>query len=689
MTELEPFAPEPTVDLRHYWYVLYRRRWAFSTTLALVLLSSAIFVFARTPLYRATTTLLIESESPQLPEFTQSVRTSRFEEFYFSQAEILRSYTVAETAFAALGLEEPAFDEAKDPVLVFQKMLEVRLLRNTQLIEVSFEHPDPDTAAAGANSVAEAYRRHNLEGRRELSRDAFTWLSEQIAILKAQVAQSETALLEYKHKEGLLSLEKRQTLLEERLSELNERHAQAVFDRIELETLLREVRQLRVEPAMLEALPKVVENHAIQELKAESIRLESELARLALDFRPTHPRIQSLRLQLETLQSLLATEVDKVARSVEVEHRLRRANEDAVRAHLDGLKRESSHLARAAVQYAALKREAESNREMYEALLQRLKKTDIGGTITVNNARIVDRARPPALPFRPKKLRSLALALVLGLFLATGLCFVLEAFDQGIHSEEEIERDLGLPILGAVPRARFKPLEAPPEVDHAYSNIRTTLSFYRQKHLLRSLLVTSSVPEEGKTTSVIQIASALAKGGENVLVLEADLWRPRLRSIFSLAEGPGLTEFVRGEADLGEIISRLDAPRLAVIPAGLIPPRPEEVLGSDRMREALERLGADFDFMIIDGPPLSASLEVASLGRTADGVVFIVRAGSTARSAVRKGVDRVRRLGCNLVGVVLTAVEPSADGLGGYSYYRYRRYGRAPSEAKTSPTAAL
>ena len=241
-----------------------------------------------------------------------------------------------------------------------------------------------------------------------------------------------------------------------------------------------------------------------------------------------------------------------------------------------------------------------------------------------------------------------------------------------------------------MPKARLEGYrDPPPEVVHAYRDIKTGLAFYGEKHLLRSLLVTSSRPEEGKTTTVANLASGFAQSGIRTLILEVDLWRPKLRTIFGLGEAPGLVELVRGEAELGEVLVEIESPRLSLIPAGLIPPHPEEIFASERMTELLEQTAREFDLVLIDGPPLSASLEVAALGRMADGVAYVVRAGSTPRPAARKGVERLRQLGCNLVGVILTAVEPTSDGLAAYSYYEYRRYREVAGESKARPTAAL
>ncbi len=704
MYDREPFLePDlmPRVDLasevRQYWYVVKRRRWIVLTTFVIVVLGTAIHNRYQVPVYRATATLIVEPNIPHLSG-PGEISTGDVRSFYQSQYEIIRSYGVAKMVVAALGDGEAGEGPSEAAIASFQRLISVEPIKNSGLVRVSMTDPDPELVARQVNTLVRMYIYRNLEDRRAASKDAFTFLSERLAILKAQVAKSENDLLEYKEQEDIVSLEKRQTLVEERLSELTERHTEAVLERSGLETALREARAIRAQPELVEGIPQLRGNGVLQGLNSDLIRLQLEHSQLAQKYKPKHPKIIQIQSRVENIRARREIEIDKAIRILEIEHRIRQQTEQGIGANLDQRKRQSRQLAQQAIQYGMLKRDAESNRQMYNVLLQRLKETDFSGSITINNIRVVDQARVPSAPLRPKT-RALATAALGSLLLGLILCFGVDYFDSALRSEHEVQLYLGSSVLGIVPRV--KDLEGHPEgrrarqdsaaVHRAYSDVKTGLDFFSQEHVLRSLLVTSAVASEGKTTGVTHLGRKFADAGLRVLLIDADLGRPELHRRFGLQPEAGLSDHLLDQRPVEEILVDSGTPGLRILPAGLIPPNPAELLGSPAMIELIEDLKTRFDLIILDSPPCSLGLEVAALGSRVDGVAFVVKAHSTSRTVVRRALLKLEQFRGNLVGIVLNGLDPSSEELDdGYGYYGYpaREPARVTVEARPATGTA-
>ncbi len=677
---MRPFEPlhdsEPLgeIDLagevRHYWRVLKQRRFVLLTTFVIVVLSTAIYNRYQEPIYRASATLIIEPNIPHLSG-AGDLPGDDSKTFYESQHEIIRSYAVAKMAVAALGIEgdEDGGQPSEATISAFQRRIEVEPINRSRLARVSMTGSDPEELAHHVNTLVRMYIYRNLEDRRAASQDAFTFLSERLAILKAQVAKSENGLLEYKEQEDIVSLEKRQTLVEERLSELTERHTEAALARSGLETVLVEVREIRAQPELAAAIPQIRNDATLGQLNSELVRLQLELGQLARKYRPKHPKIVRLQAQIEDVRGQQEIELDKAIRSLEVEYRIRRQTEQGIKTRLDDLKRQSRQLAQQAIQYGILKRDAESNRQMYDVLLQRLKETDFSGNITINNIRVVDQARPPSTSLSPRPKRALAIAAAVALVLGLFLCIAVDYFDNALQSEHDVNVCLESPVLGIVPRAKA-PAASSAAIRRAYRDVKTSLDFYGREHVLRSLLVTSAVAGEGKTTGAVCLGKLFAGDGRNVLLVDADLVRPDLHRRFGLAPEAGLSDVFLHHRPPEEILVDSGTPGLRILAAGLIPPNPAEVLGSPAMAELVEDLKARFDLVILDAPPCSLGLEVPLLGSRVDGVAFVVKAHSTPRHVVSKTLAKLEQFQGNLVGVVLNGLDPSSEDLGGdYGYY--------------------
>lgn len=663
---------EEKIDLQRYWYIIRRRYWVLIATFVVVVLSTVVYTFRQEPIYQATTTLLIEPDFPQVVEFSEVSQFSRTPEFYETQFKIINSRSVVKNTIDILGLSnDPESEETGDPVKAFQGRITIEPEPDTRLVNVSVDNPDPEAAANEVNTLARAYIQYNLGDRRASSKDAFTWLSEQLAVLKAKVKQSEMKLLEYKEEEDIVSLERRQALLEERISETNENYINAVTRRIELETMLNEIENLK-QLQMAESLPKILENSLVQQLKQEHSMLELQLAKISKKYKPKHPNIIRLQSQIDNIKDRLSVEVEKIVKSIEIETRISEANENIIKNNLDNLKHESMRLAQQAIHYGVLKREAESNRNMYDVLLHRLKETDISGSVTANNIRVVDEAIVPLNPVTPDKMKNVIMSVIIGIGLGIGFCFLFEYLDNTIKTEEDVKLYLHESLLELVPKNKsvisVKNNEFN-EINRSYREMKTTISFYSQEHVLNTLLVTSSVQEEGKTTTVYWLGNAFAQSGSKVLLIDADLFKPKLHKLFQLDHNAGLSDFYLHNKDINEIIIKTEIPNLSIISAGLIPPNPAEIIGSQKMKTLIESVKKNFDVVIIDSPPVTAALEVAALGNFTDGIAVVVKAHNQSWQIARKAITDLKSLKGNVLGVILTSVKHTDRS----SYYYYSK----------------
>lgn len=659
---------ELSFDLRHYLYILKRRLWLFITVFVTV--SSLLIVrsYYQIPIYRATTTLIIEQEIPTM-QFDMTGR-GFVQEYLGTQKEIIQSHIVSQKALVLLGRE--VTDSA---VADLKSRITVEPIKQSSLVRISIDHPEPETALKEVNAVAKAFINRNMEDKKSASQDTFTWLSEQLVVLKANVTKTELALLQFQEKEDIASMEKRQMLLEEKLSSVNEKYNQAVAKSMELATLLDQLKAIVKNPEMAESLPRVLSNELIQMLKSEHSRLESELAKISSKYKDKHPKIVSLKSQISSVRNRLAAEVTKIVKSIEIEYQISKTNEAVIKDNLDSLKRESMQLAKQAIQYGVLKREAESNKQMYDIMLNRLKQTDISGSITANNIRIVDEAKLPTVPIKPQHRKDIMIAVAVGLALGIGLCFFLEYMDNTIQKEEDCTFYLKEKVLGITlwdKKLDVRELDTSDALLRSYRDIRTILNMYRSEHVLKTILVTSTVREEGKTITSLMLGKVFAQTQIKVLLIDADLYRPQLAKRLNVHVKEGLTDYFNKEhQDIHKLIVETQTPYLYLLPSGLIPRNPSEIIESDKMKEIIETLKNDFDIVIVDTPPLTPAFEVSALSRYMDGVIYTVRANSTPRNLIQKTLEKFKLTKANILGIVVMGIRQDY----GEDYYiKYKYY---------------
>ena len=669
----EEFDDE-TIDLREYWRVIHSHKWSIIGIALLFVLVAVLVVFKQRPVYQATASLLIEPESTRIVQIEDVYAVSGDDAYYRTQVEILKSRALAARVIDKLSLADnpeflpqkdsgwsfrlnwrewyaawlPAADErAPDPeaealaareALIggFIGRLKVTPVRNTRFVRISFEAHDPALAARIANTLADTYIESDLDARLEMTKKATAWLASRLEELKKKLRVSEQALQAYREKEKLIDSGGVGTLTAEQLQDLRQNLVVAEQERIRAQAAVSQVRAAKGDPDKLSSIPAVLNDPVVSSLKGAEVDAERRLKTLAKRYGAKHPKMAAARADLQEARAAVRKRVSSVIASLVKEYQVALTNERAIRASLENAKDEMQSIHRKSYQLNVLEREVDSNRQLYEMFLRRLKETSQAGDLQKANARIADPAAVPVVPVKPKKRQIVSIAGV-----------------------------LGLPLLGAVLHLKLGKGETPLDYarSHPQSRFAESIRTVRTSVLLSGLdepykviVITSSVPGEGKSTLAMNLADSLGEM-HKVLLIDADLRRPTVATTWGLdRKAKGLSEFLSQSANASECVHQLDERNVYVMPSGVVPPNPLELLSSRRFKEALDTLGRTFDHIIIDSAPALAVSDALVLSRNASGVIYVVKADSTPYPAAQEGIKRLRQYRAHLIGAVLNDV---------------------------------
>jgi polysaccharide biosynthesis transport protein len=727
-------------DERHisdYLRVIYKRRWVAIPAFVIVFVIGAINSFRQTPIYEARVQILIEKDTPKVGNLnTMFQETDGWynDDFYQTQYRILQSRSLARrtvelanlpahpsmqraseppsmsfsvTGFASSAIaaarraisgepaEAPAQAAPAEPgdalapyVGVVLGSLTVAPVRNSRLVDLRFSSTDPVLAADLANAHAKAYIQQNLQTRFSASKDATDWLGEQLAEQRQKVEESEAALQRYKEAHDAVAVEDRQNIVVQRLADLNGAVTKVKTERIEKEAQYNQLRSLDGTPAV-DSFPAVIANDYIQKLKSDIGDLQRQQAQLAEKYGERHPEMVRIRSAIDSTQAKYDAEVRNVINSVRAEYQASLAQERSLVGALEKQKSEALGLNRKGIEYSVLSREAESNRQIYEALLQRTKETGISAELKSSNIRVVDAAELPTFPVLPRRQRDLMMAAISGSILALGLVFLFEYLDNRIKSPQEMRAHLGLPFLGMVPavdtdKGSLLHTGVPAAFSEAIRAVRTNVLFSSADEGARTLVVTSAGPGEGKSMFSSNLSVSLAQAGQRVLHIDADMRRPRVHEIFEASQQPGLSNLLVGDCKPSEAVRKTAVQNLWILPAGMIPPNPAELLGSKRCTDYFTTLREHFDWVVIDSPPVLAVADASVLSNAATGVIFVVGADQTSRQTAKAAIEQLHSVGARLIGAVLNRADVQRNPYYYSAYYRkeYSRY-----YAKATPRA--
>jgi len=733
-----------TAHLREYLNVILARRASFAAVLLTVLGIGIISIYKQTPVYRANVTIEIDREDTRVLSFEGVAPTlSAADDVLQTQFKILASEALAKDVVQDLHLDKEklhkdqpksvvdnyyanltgylanlfsavlppgstavtnvpadAGDRLRPYVNDYLDALSITPVLRTRLVVVGVDNEDPRLAARIANAHAEHFIEQNLRFKWDETQTAADFLRKELENMRANLEKSEDNLQAYSQDHQIFAVEESKNAEgrnteTDRLTELEAAYTKAQTDRIVKEAAARQAKRLvgsSVDPS--EATPGT--------LVGQLIELQRQDAALSARFQPGYGPRKEIQNQIETISKAIEVErADRVKRA-DNEYATALDRERAFKTELEKQGQQVNRLKQENIQYGILKREADSNRQLYDGLLLRLKEAGISSSLKASNIRIVDRAQVPLLPLRPDKKRGLINTLVLGLALAIGFVFFQEYMDSSVKSPDDVSKQFKLPTLGLIPRfhkagvretqygylsralaKRESSATGPSAIElisysapssiyaEAYRSLRASLILSSSDHPPRTILVTSAVPSEGKTATAANIAISLTQTGARVLLIDADMRRPRVDGLFSLRNKPGLSNFLTGTAELENVIHKTHVPELFVLPCGTIPPNPGELILSSRFREMVNELQGLFAYVVIDSPPLSNVSDGRIIATTAEAVVFVVRALSTSRHVVSRTLEQLEKSRARVVGVVLNDYDIQKKGNYYYPYYKY------------------
>jgi succinoglycan biosynthesis transport protein ExoP len=728
-----PAHEEKEVNLRDYWKVIRKRQWIIIAFFLIVVITTAIGTFTMKPIYRGTTTIQINKENPQVVNFQEIFAVNMVDmDYYQTQYKILESRSIAKRAIHSLKLSEhPEFlpkpetpfqkwksnilnpiyglftssNPNKDPteneketslINQFLGRLNIEPIRNSRLAKIHFDSNYPELSSQVANTLAAAYIQQNLETRFIATQQAKEWLTGQLEDLKAKVERADEALQAFGSKHDIISLEEKENVTILRLTELNTALTKAESERMAKEALYKQTKD-----GNFDSIPSILENRLIMDLKQAHVQLEAQYMKLSETFKPEYPEMVRLKSQMQTIEKRIDAEINKIITGIKNDYESNLRRESLLRDAFEKQKAKAQEMKEKAIQYNILKREADTNRELYKGLLQRMKEAGVSAGIMASNIQVVDQAEFPTKPYKPNKQLNLLLAAVVGLFLGIGLAFFFEYLDNTVKTPEDVEQLIQLPSFGMVPEISYerrRRLESgtsyPVELitfghpksmlSEAYRNIRTSILLSFSEKPPKKIAISSPNPIEGKTTTVINTAIALSQTGAKVLIIDTDMRKPRIHKIFNEENGVGLSNFLSGHGELESIIKKTEIPNLYYIPSGPIPPNPSELIGSKLFKSMMESLGERFDHLVLDSPPVLGFADSIILSTAVDGVILVVLGGKTPRETLQRAKEILHQVNAKILGVVINRVDIQRSDYG-YYYYRYHYYYGKEEKKKELP----
>ncbi|HZP63857.1 MAG TPA: polysaccharide biosynthesis tyrosine autokinase [Terriglobales bacterium] len=723
--------------LREYSRVLIKRKWTVIASVVLIVGVVALSTLRSTPIYDAVGSIAITKSDPVVLNLKDPASASA--DYYDptdldTEVRILKSDLLALQVIRQLGLDRtqgsaqgqftsglPATPEALQPessaLANFKSGLQVSLVPNTRIIEIHYRSPDKNLAARVVNTLAATYVEQNFKTRFESTMQASDWLSKQLVDLQLKVETSQEKLVRYQKEHEILGIDEKQNITTAKLDELNRELTAAESVRMEKESLYRLVQSgvaesaANSDPTQRNTQETVATSPLLDKLREQQADLKIQMAQLNVQFGPAYPKVAQLRNQLQEVEAQIQAEMNKVRARLRGDYQASAQREKMLRAALDQQKQEANKLNESAIEYSLLKRDVDTNRTLYEGLLEKLKEAGVTAGLRSSNFRIVDTARVPAAPSEPNLPRNLAFALALGLSTGVGLAFFLEGMDNTVRTPEQAQAVAGLPSLGIIPLGSRTALENSKrhrlalaaskeavelvtqsrprsQMAESYRALRTSLLLTSVGKPPKVILITSALPEEGKTTTSINVAIVLAQKGTRVLLIDADLRRPSIHKTLGMGPAAGLSNVLTGGTELQDAIIRSTIlPNLFLLPAGSPPPNPAELLASNNMKDLLDALRDQYDHIVIDSPPTLSVTDAVVLSTRADRVVLVIRSGQTTKQALRRSRDLLLQVKAQVCGVLLNAVDLNSPDY--YYYYEYQdKYGNRYYDEDGSKRAA-
>ena len=703
------WSPEFYPTLRAYGRVVSKRRWTILTVACVAVTLVAIVSFKMSPVFQATSRIEIDAEMPQIQSLSDLYRNLPSDDgFLQTQVDVLRSdslawKTIEQSSLAASpeferGLKEPNPPQEENWLAIrtsllrnYKERLEVEQMSNSRMVEVKFESGDPALAARVVNALVHNYVEYNFQKNYDATREASGWMEQRLDELKARVENSQQALIDYERRNAIVNVDGKQNIVAERLAALTQQLAQAQGDRMKKQSLYETAGSDGSQLAF------AAQDLLLARLEEEYAALKARYVEALDQYGPKFPKVIRVRDQADAMQGFVERERKRDLEQIAAGYRAALTRESLLSQAVAREKTAVGQLNQLLIQHNLLKEQFEANQQLYARLLEHLRDATVSAGLKATNIHVVDAALPPSVPVRPKKFLYITAALFAGLAVGTTLAFAEEALDNSISGIEEVERLTAAPTLAIVPAARHarprdyrlngqrhkshspngtvalsvvREPESP--VAESYRNLRTSILLSTAPRPPQAILVTSTQPLEGKTSTSLNLALALAQRNTRTLIVDADLRKQGVGAALGMKDEIGLSGILTGAHPLEDTLRPVEsAPGLSVLSAGPRPPNPAELLSSPAMEKLLLELRRRFDYLVLDSPPLLPVTDATVLSAFVDGVVLVVECGVTDRGALARAHRMLETAGARVLGTVLNKIEANHDG-----YYRssYRAY---------------
>ena len=672
---------EPEIDVMEYARLLWAKKWLIVAVLVATVVFATAWSMTRTKMYRATTKLILQP-APQMSQnqFDMMMSWWQMDRFIADQIEVLKTRKLAQHLVNRLGLQSLPEFQGTDAVSMVLGMVSAEPIEESFVIEVSMVSADPDRASEWLNLYVEEFMAANITASLDRSKQVYEVIQDRMAPLQEQVVVAEANLMQYRERDdAVLFADEDQNVISEQLSTLTTEYAQAKADRIRMETKINALRSLGRTNLSYTTFAEVLQDPTVQSLVQERNDLEVTLNEKLRELKEGHPEIKDLRSSMATVENRIADQVEAIKVSLETDFDIVSRRERSLLRNIQELRDESIAVSKQRLEADRLEREYQQNKLFLEDMLSRSNEANISSTQTFNNVRVIEPAFPPKGHFSPNVQRTVMLAIFLGLFMGVGLVLGLDYLDQTLRTPDHIERYIGLETLSAMPKFTEENARV---LRESFQSLRTAMILASRGEQCQIAMVTSAVPAEGKTTIAFNLAKVFATGGHKVLLVDADLRKPRIHRIINTKNVRGLTSVVLGERKATEVIHNVpDVPNLSVITSGPLPPNPPELFGKLTFKGLLDEARKEYDWIIIDTPPVASVTDPVMCAQVCDLVLLVAMYGSTRRKIVREAVKTLNRTGTQIAGVVLNQVDIDKDHYyysGYYNYYRYGYYGDHP-----------
>ena len=676
-------AAESDLDVRYYASVLWRGRWLIVVAAVLGVALSSLVAYLQVPEYQAQSLVQIEPPVPFFMGVNEALMGGggywQNSDFYNTQFKIIKSKAIADQVVTELKLKDKfPFKDAPDPSALFLSHVSVEPVPESRLTYITVSHEDPQEAALWANRVADVYIRHSLEQRVESARKAFDWLQERLNTTAGQMKeQNDTLYRQYQEQDFVP--QGTSSAVNTSIEKLQGELVDVQSKRIALDAAYRQAVDLKSRNENLESVPQIAQDSTWVGLQAQVTAMELERTRLKEKYRDTHPEMVRINGLIKGLRQKKDERATEVIALMEKERSQLQRNEAQLRGATEQQKSVAASQNRRVAELDTIKKQASSASGLYEVLLQKLNESNIAASVQTNNIALIDKA-VGGVKVRPNQKQAALVGLALGLLLGVGLVLGRDYFDNTIKDPDEVERYLHVDLLAAVPKYDETNVHL---VTEAYQNLRTALIFARREDTGQVVLVTGTAPQEGKTSTIVNLAKLLAASGEKTLVMDLDLRRAQIHRRLGVPKEPGFSDYFTKREELDKLVQPTKAPNLFVLAAGALPPNPPALIARKQMGDLLDRLRRHFDWILLDSPPLASVTDALLLARYCDLAVYVVQHNKIDKKAIKRSIQSLQKVTPNLLGVVINALDTKTRG---YYYYYYHQDHKATGEIQRPGT---